>query len=175
MYFENFNSLIYAFVIKGDVVVKPMLDITKNVRPLQRILDNTLFYGDYDIEDGDTPEVISERIYGNPSLHWVLMLINEKYDYLEDWPMPENKLEDYVTKKYGVGNENATHLIYGREHWINTDGRIVDAPTNPDSLSIRVTNTDYERDVNEAKRRIRIVHPNLISVFVKDLEEAFIS
>lgn len=175
MYFENFNSLIYAFKIKGDIVVKPMLDITTNVRPLQRILENTLFYGNFDVEDGDTPEVIAERIYGDPNLHWVLMLINEKYDYLEDWPMPANKLDEYVSKKYGVGNENATHMIYGREHWINTSGNIVDNPQNPDSLSIRVSNIDYERKINEEKRRIRIVHPNLISVFVKDLEEAFIS
>jgi hypothetical protein len=174
MYFENIASIIYAFNINNDLVVKQLKDITKNVRPLRRVLDNTLFYGDYDIEDGDTPEVIAERLYGNPNLHWVLMLVNEKYDYLEDWAMSEFKLDEFVTLKYGAGNENATHMIYGREHWIGTNGRLIDPPAVPsESLSTRVTNSDYERKLNQEKRRIKVVHPKLISVFVQNLEEAF--
>jgi hypothetical protein len=175
MYFENFKSLIYAFNIKNNLTIKTLKDITQNVRPVKRVMENTLYYGDFDVEDYDTPEIIAERLYGNAELHWVLMLVNEKYDYLEDWPLPEEKLYEYTIAKYGDGNENATHMLYGREHWVNTAGRLIDPPAVPaESLATRVTNIEYERSINEEKRRIRIVHPTLIATFVKDLEEAFI-
>jgi hypothetical protein len=174
MYFSKFKKLQYAFQIGDKLGVRAVTDITANVRPVKRILENTLYYGDYDINDMDTPEVIAERLYGNPELHWILMLVNEKYNYLDDWPMPQNKLDEYITMKYGEGHENDIHLLYGRQHWVDPSGKIVDAPLNPvDSILTPITNTDYERTLNDTKRRIRIVLPNLIGIFIKDLDEAF--
>lgn len=167
MYFKNFPEVFYQFDTLG---MRVMRDITANVRPIARILENAVYYDTYDIKSDETPEIISERLYGNPLFHWVLMLVNEKYDYLEDWPMPEWKLEEYITKKYGAGNENDTHIIYGREHYISPTGRIVDS-TYPQS--VRVTNDEYERALNDSKRRIKIVSPTLISIFINDLQQAF--
>jgi Base plate wedge protein 53 len=174
MYFSKFKKIVYAFNFGDELSLRVVRDITSNMRPIQRILENTLYYGDYDIEDNETPEVIAERVYGNPNLHWVLMLVNEKYHYLNDWPIPENKLDEYVTKKYGAGNENSVHMLYGRPHYVSPEGRIVDAPEIPGAtLDTAVTNLEYERALNDEKRRIRIVLPNLINIFIKDLEEAF--
>lgn len=170
MYFENLPDIFYAFEIEGRLVLKTVKDITANVRPLKRILEEIVYYEDYDIEGDDTPEIIAERLYGDPQLHWVLMLINEKYNYLEDWPIPDWKLSEYVTKKYGAGNEYATHQIYGRQHWVSPTGRIVDS-TYP--LAAAVSNLQYEQDLNEKKRRIRIVNPKLIGTFIANLTEAF--
>ena len=170
MYFENLPDLVYAFVIDGKLVLKTMKDITANVRPLKRILEEVVFYEDYDIGGDDTPEIIAERLYGNPQLHWVLMLVNEKYNYIEDWPIPDWKLSEYVALKYGEGNEYDIHQIYGRDHYVSPTGRIVDS-TFP--LATSVTNLEYEQSINDKKRRIRIVHPNLVNIFVTNLNEAF--
>lgn len=167
MYFKNFPQIFYNF---DDLGMRVMRDITANVRPLTKILENAVYYNTYDIKSDETPEIIAERLYGNPLFHWILMLVNEKYDYLEDWPMPEWKLEEYITKKYGAGNENNIHVLFGRPHYITPTGRICES--NYD-LATPVTNDTYERELNDAKRHIRVVQPALISVFVKDLQEAF--
>jgi hypothetical protein len=170
MYFDRFPLLVYAFKIGDELVIRQVRDIVLNVRVIREVLENVVYYEDYDIEDTDTPEIISERIYGNPLLHWVIMLVNEKYDYLEDFPIPEYKFDEYVTAKYGEGNEYDTHKLYGRDHYISPSGRIVDS-TYPNATA--VSNIEYEREINQAKRRIRIVHPKMIDLFIKNLQEAF--
>lgn len=158
------------FQIGNELSMRVVTDITLNVRPIRDILENIVYYEDYDIHDGDTPEVISERLYGDPTLHWVIMLVNEKYHYVVDFPIPESKFDEYVTNLYGEGNENDIHSLYGRPHYVSLEGRIVDS-TYPQAVP--VTNTEYERTVNDSKRRIRIVNPKIIGTFVKDLQEAF--
>jgi hypothetical protein len=176
MYFSRFPKIIYAFLFKDPTMVddgirlRAVTDITLNVRPIKDILENIVYYEDYDIQDGDTPEIIAERIYGEPTYHWIIMLVNEKYHYLDDFPVPDNKFEEYVTRKYDPISINAIHDLYGRLHYIDSEGSIVDSDFPGASP---VTNLEFERELNEAKRRIRIVNPKLIGIFVKDLEEAF--
>ena len=80
MYFDRFPKIIYEFPFTNGSVLRQVTDITVNLRPLRNVLENVVYYEDYDIVDGDTPEIIAERVYKNPELHWVIMLINEKYD-----------------------------------------------------------------------------------------------
>lgn len=170
MYFTNFPKIYYAFKFKDELGLRVMLDITRNVRPLKKILDNSILYGDYDVSGEDTPEIIAERLYGNPELHWILLLINEKYDYLNDWPIPDSIFNQYVAKKYGEGNENNVHMLHGREHYRSPTGRVVDS-TYPQAVP--VTNFEYEYELNQSKKRIKVVQPKYVSIFVNNLEEAF--
>ena len=103
MYFEEFNKIPYDFPAKVDgsnefIFVK---DITKNVRFRKEFLQSLLLYEDYQIKDGETPEIISEKLYGTPYYHWVLMLANSKFDYIQDFPLSVNKLDIMIESKYG--------------------------------------------------------------------------
>lgn len=169
MYFKQFPDLYYEFEFPDGRAMKIVKDITFNMRPLKAIIENVVYYSDYFIQDEDTPEIVAERLYGNPELHWVIMLVNEKYHYLNDWPVSDSKFSDYVEKKYGVGNSNAIHILYGRPHYVNENGKVVDANY---PLATPVTNEEYERRLNDAKRNIKIVSPNLIDIFIRDLQEA---
>lgn len=170
MYFEAIPQIVYAFPFNSGDNIRIVRDITMNLRPLREVIENMVYYEDYDINDGDTPEIIAERVYGDPKLHWVLMLVNEKFHYLDDFPIPENRMDDYITELYGEGNENSTHQLYGRNHYVSPEGNVVDSDY---PLATEITNTEYERELNQSKRRIRIISPKLINIFVKDLQEAF--
>lgn len=103
MYFEEFNKIPYDFPAKIDgsnefIFVK---DITKNVRFRKDFLQSLLLYETYQIIDGETPEIISEKLYGTPYYHWILMLANNKFDYIQDFPLSVNKLDIMVEAKYG--------------------------------------------------------------------------
>ena len=159
MYFNNFPKIYYDYEINGVRQLKIVADITKNVRFRQELLSGITLYDEYDIKDGETPEIISEKLYGSSQYHWVIMLVNERYDYIEDFPMSLYYLNKIVTQKYGIGNEYHTH------HYIDTAGFIFDS-ANPESTS--VSNFKYEDDLNESKRRIKIISKSMVNDIVKN-------
>jgi hypothetical protein len=148
MYFNNFPAIAYEFNIGDKTTVIAVTDITENVRFRKEILANINLYDEYDIVDGETPEIISEKFYGSPYYHWIVMLVNERYDYINDFPLSQTSLEKYIIDKYGSGNSNSTH------HYENVAGFIVDSD-HPQAESI--SNTQYEERINEGKRRIKII------------------
>ena len=96
MYFQNFPSFLYGYQINGKTEYKLVTDVTENVRLRTQILSNITLFDEYDIRDGETPELIAEKVYGNPLYHWVIMICNEKYNYIDDFPLPIHQLETYI-------------------------------------------------------------------------------
>ena len=162
MYFEDFPKFAYDFNIAGDTALKVVTDITRNVRFRKELLANIGSYDEYDIEENDTPEIIAEKVYGNPEYHWIVLLSNEKFDYISDFPMPQPELDAFVTQKYGAGNEYATH------HYVDVNGYIV---SGEQVGATSVSNAQYEDDVNESKRRIKIVSPKLVSTVLQNFKD----
>ena len=162
MYFKDFPQFAYDFEIRGKTKVLLLTDITRNVRFRKEILSNIELFDEYDIQDGETPEIIAEKVYGNPNYHWVIMLVNERYDYIADFPMPYPQLFQYVQDKYGVGNEYDTH------HFVNERGYIVDQYYVG---KLAVSNIDHEERINEEKRRIKLISPQLIDRVMKQFKD----
>ena len=138
-----------------------LTDITRNIRFRRDVLANITVYDYYDIVEGETPEIVAEKIYGNPMYHWIIMLVNECYDYLGDWPLTQANLDQYAIDKYG-DTVNDIH------HYENANGVIVsyDYP-----LATPITNANYEAEVNESKRRIKIISKDLISTILKNYKD----
>jgi len=101
MYFSNFPKIIYDFDLTAGTDYKIVTDITRNVRFRKKILENISLYDYYDIAEGETPEIIAEKIYGTPYYHWVIMLANQRYDYVNDFPLSQLELDAYIDLKYG--------------------------------------------------------------------------
>jgi len=137
-------------------------DITHNVRFRKQILDNITLYDEYDIKDGETPEIISEKFYGTPYYHWIIMLANQRYDYVADWPLNTHNLEVQVTDIYGAGNEYDTH------HYVNSSGYVI---SGDQANAYPVSNYDYEVALNESKRRIKIISKELINTILKNYKD----
>ena len=159
-YFNKFPYIAYSldqgqtrFIIR---------DIFRRVKADQAGIQGDLAYYDYDIRDGDTPEILADKIYDNPLLHWVILITNEIIDPRWDWPLPENILYDYIVDKYGLANIGNAH------HYINSAGYTVNS-TAPGAIA--VSNYDYETEENEKKRRIKILKPQHVNVFVKSFTE----
>lgn len=102
-YFTNFPKTLYQ--ISDGSYKKPseyvgLTDITRNVRFKKEILDNITIYELFDIPDGYTMEHISEELYGSPYYHWVLMLLNDRFDYVNDLPLTSIALDSFISLKY---------------------------------------------------------------------------
>lgn len=162
MYFANFPQFLYDFKIGGVNKTSVVKDITRNIRFRRDILADITVYDEYDIVDGETPEIIAENIYGNAQYHWIIMLANDRYDYIEDFPLAEPQLVKVITAKY-PGTENNIH------HYVNAAGFIVNSDA---SGAVSVSNSENERAQNEKKRRLKIISPKLINIVLKNYKES---
>lgn len=161
MYFQEFPSMLYEFDIKNKPTALVVKDITRNVRFRRDVLANITVYDEYDIMEGETPEHISEKMYGTPYYYWIIMLSNERYDYIKDFPLTYAMLERYITDKYG-------DQLYATHHYENSKGFVV----NSDYIgAVSITNYRYEELLNETKRRIKIIPKNMIDLVLKNFKD----
>lgn len=68
---------------------------------IQNTLNNISAYTVYDIEDGETPELLAERFYGDAGAGWMILLANNIVDAQYDWPLDYTSFQQFVAEKYG--------------------------------------------------------------------------
>lgn len=155
MYFGYFPLTLYSLDdgTTANLVTNILLRNVVN----DSIKSNLSIFDEYDIIDGETPEVVSFKFYRTSKLHWLILHYNEIIDPRFDWPLSTNNLIKYCQNKYT--NINATH------HYVNSDGYIVDS-TAIGALS--VSNFQYEEELNEKKRRIKILKTTYVDSFVRE-------
>ena len=158
-YFKNFPSIYYNFIVKGEDTFFILKDITVNFRVLKRALENVTIYDEYDVVDGETPEIVSQKIYGRSDYHWVIMIFNNRVDYLSEWVMTYDRLEQYCKDKYGEEE------IYSIHHYEDAEGYTVDE-TYPSATPI--SNIDYEVLQNENKRRIKLISKRVLQQLIDE-------
>lgn len=162
MYFKDFPKFLYEFRMGGKDKTTVITDITRNIRFRRDVLANITVFDEYDIIDGETPEIIAEKVYGNSEYHWIIMLANDRYDYLNDFPLSQYELEKHIAAKYPSN-------VYGTHHWEDADGYVVNS-TAVGATS--VSNYEYESRLNETKRRIKIISPTLISTVLRNFKDS---
>lgn len=173
MYFENFPLVKYLFepAKPGSYDTSVLLtDITKNVRFKTEIIDQIVLYDYYNMREGDTYEIVSEKLYGTPHYHWVLMLLNDAYDWRANTPLIAQNFNDYIIDKYG-SLETAKQQIH---HYVNSKGFIVDSNyLNSDGFldATPVTTYEWEENINEEKRRIKVVSLDAIDIIVNNFKD----
>mgnify|MGYP003341495154 CR=1 FL=1 len=154
MYFSKFPLTFYT--LDNRETVQLVTNIFLRVVFAEEIKNNLTLYELYDIVDGEAPEIISDKFYETPDYHWVILILNEVVDPRYDWPLSTSNLIKYCESKYN--NINGIH------HYIDTDGYIVNS-TAPGATS--VSNFQYEEEINEGKRKIKIIKPEYINQVVE--------
>lgn len=197
MYFDNFDKIYYDFTVNGKTQKSIMTNIMKNVRIRKEVLSNITLYDQYIIRDGESPEFIAEKVYGKPEYHWAIMLANDMYDYLNDYPLAERSMPKMIEDKYGLDPDpdnlssdtplTGPRAIHHYESIIDGETVIVSKSPggsirqtysnlawndeSPNPNVIPVTNSDYEYSVNESKRVIKIISPTIIEQVAAELSK----
>lgn len=76
-------------------------DLTFRFGVIKDVLDNTSSYYEYVIRDGETPEILADRVYGDPEAYWIILYSNSIYDPQYDWPMNYDAFQKYISDRYG--------------------------------------------------------------------------
>lgn len=175
MYFQNFDRGTYDYNINGETKSITVVDITKNVRVFKEILSNITLYDDYDIQDGETPEIIAEKIYGNAQYHWVIMILNERLDGILDFPQPDWVVQQLVEDKYGPPlyddvNNGTNPAWEEHHHYVKQINGVTYEVSEDEPGAEAVSNREYEFSLNESKRRIKLISPLLLEQFLNEFD-----
>ena len=168
MYFENFPLTIYDSV--GDGNYKLVTNLLKRVTIRSQIKSNTALYDTYDVREGESPEIIAHKLYGDSELHWVILLLNNITDRYHQWPMNNNQFLAYLKDKYD--DVDATHHYEISQVSGDTSIKIDIGTDNTDypTASI-VTNAEHEEDLQNKIRKIKLLDPSYVEDFVTEFEE----
>lgn len=99
MYFKDFPVLPYPVYVGDKRTYVLARNILRRIAFTQRINEQAAFI-DYDIKDGERPEQIANRVYGNANHHWLVLLANDITDPYYGWYMSQTTLEQYIQKLY---------------------------------------------------------------------------
>lgn len=96
-FFRNFTGAIYNFETKDFKSERAITDITRSIQ--FKDIGDVVRYDKYYIGDGETPDNLAYKLYGDSTKHWILYLLNP--DLKKGWPCSDIELERLVESKYG--------------------------------------------------------------------------
>ena len=152
MYFSKFPLVDYIYKTNEGKVVRKKLatNILKRVGFTSLSKKDKDHFISYQVKDGETPEIIADKLYDNPEHHWLVLLFNDIVHPLRDWPMDNLSLDNYVENKYkGVSLflTNDTTPEPGHPGTINfhTDQTVADTSGTYDAYGVLVLNANRAR------------------------------
>ena len=140
----------------------------------------------YQIQDNTRPDIIAQDIYGDPELDWVILITNNIINVRDEWPLSHNDLYDHMLEKYGsieklneVNHWETTEIRDNYTRILLKSGLEVDKDftftysisntTYTVNPTVAVTNETYEIRKNDNKRMIKLLKPEYLSTFVRDM------
>lgn len=162
MYFQHLPNIVYK-TPEGETILTKDIFVRAGFRSGNV---SNLNLDSYYVEEGETPEIIADKLYGSPTYHWIILLVNNIVNTFEEWPRTQEEMVSYLNRKYGSGNLTAVHhySITGSDPEIIVD---YDAASIIDGTHTAVTNLDYETKLNEEKKQIYTLKPQYVGQFAK--------
>lgn len=113
-YFDRIPKIGYD--INNTTVNKKFETVTNvffRIQYIQESLNNIGSYFVAEIEDGDTPEILAEKVYNDAGAAWMITLANQMVDPQWDWPLEYDQFQKYIIGKYGsIENAKTTYHHY---------------------------------------------------------------
>lgn len=223
MYFEKFPQTFYSLDDRKSIQV--VTNIMQRVVIKDMIKNNLSLFDEYDIIDGETPEIVAHKFYNNSEYHWLVLHMNDIIDPRFDWPLSTRMLNQYILSKYTSPfnihhyEDTSTNVVNGKviirstneftnfyagnvvQNTSGTGTGIIIEKTNSANITVQVTaggfvstnnvkvldstaagnissltvvtgipvtNDLYENNMNETKRRIKMLKPRYVEAVVKE-------
>ena len=170
MYFNSFPVIPYDS--SGNLIFKDVTNLMRRIGLRTKVRGNALLYDTYDVKEGETPEIIAHKLYGDAKLHWVVLMVNDITDRYHQWPMSTPQFLDYINDKYD--NPDGIHHYETTQDSGDTKIKIeVFNEVDEDAYTglTPITNREYEENEQDKKRKIRLLDPNYLKPFVAEFRE----
>lgn len=113
-YFKELPLVVYPALDGTDTNVMLTNLLTRSAF-LQEIVGNSALYYTYEVKDGETPEIIADKLYGDVKRFWIVTLFNQISNPFYEFPLIPEQLNDLISSKYGITAEVAASTIHHYE------------------------------------------------------------
>jgi hypothetical protein len=162
-----------AYDMAGNKNWKLLPNILRRVKLRTGLSSGMFLFDNYDVVDGERPEDIAFKLYGDPELHWVILMTNNITDRYYQWPLTQPQFQEHLKDKYGAGNEDAVHHYEITQTSGPTSSRdyshMVECNSDEDNPSI-ISNRDYEQRKQDEYRQIRLLDKRYLDTFVEEFD-----
>ena len=163
-YFSNFPTQLYD--PKGDGSAKLCTDILRRVRVRVNMKKEIVMLDPYEVQEGETPEIVADKHHGSSYYHWIVMILNDISDIHHDWVKSTRQLQKYVQTKYTDAQLSEVHHYEIAQSSGDTTIKIQVPQGTSDATT--VTNYEYEVALNEKKRSIKLLRNDYLGFFVEE-------
>ena len=161
--------------MKNNGNYKLLPDILRRVKQRNAIKDGQFVFDNYDVKDGEKPEDIAYKWFGDAELHWVILMTNNVTDRYYEWPMNQVQFQTMLEDKYS-NPDGIHHYEITRDSGRTTGQGPNDysylVECNSDTANaVSVSNREYEEREQDRKRSIRLLNQTYLSDFLEEFDK----
>ena len=172
-YFSKFPDMVYDVKNNGNFKLLP--DILRRVKQRNAIKSGQFIFDTYDVKNGEKPEDIAYKWFGDAQLHWVILMTNDVTDRYYQWPMNDAQFEEFIADKYS--NPDGIHHYEITKSSGRTTGQgpndyshLVEVNSDTDN-AISISNREYEERIQDKNRSIRLLNQRFLSDFIEEFDK----
>ena len=141
----------------------------------------------YSIEGDERADQIAYKFYGDSGLDWIILTSNNIIHVRDEWPMSGRDFLTYLNEKYTSDQLSNVHhyetklITDSRERTIQKEGLYVPSDhsityvdngvVKTQSQIKQVTFLEHETNLNDDKRQINILKPQLLDMLLSDISD----
>ena len=164
-----------VYDVKNNGNFKLLPDILRRVKQRNAIKSGQFIFDTYDVKNGEKPEDIAYKWFGDAQLHWVILMTNDVTDRYYQWPMNDAQFEEFIADKYS--NPDAVHHYEVTKDSGRTTGEgpndyshLVEVNSDTDNAT-SISNREYEERVQDKNRSIRLLNQRFLSDFIEEFDK----
>ena len=194
-YFRKLPNLNYPSLLKtreSNTDFIQTKNLFRRVKVREDLFANFMQFDKYKVVGDERPDNVAQKVYDNDDLDWIVLISNNIVDLNNEWPLTQSQLNEFLNDKYtpqelvSIHHYETLELRDSKNQLILPAGIVVDENFNLEYLSggqVKSTNSlvdgrpvkavtfyDYENDLNDKKRNINVLKPELLGVFIRDFE-----
>lgn len=196
-YFSYFPKILYS--LNDNQSIEYVTNILTRIKFDDSIKNQSAVYYTYTINDGERPDTLANKIYGDQEKHWIILLMNDIIDINSQWPLSYSEFNSYIIKKYG-SIQTAMSTNHSYEKTLKYTIENSDDTYREDTITITLseynslvtgiesftldngksftinttkkqkTKYDYEDELNNKKRIVKILKPEYMNNVMRNLQ-----
>ena len=172
-FFNKFPLL--AYDIKNNENYKLLPDILRRVKLRSSVRSSSMLFDVYDVKEGEKPEDVAFKWFGDAELHWVILMTNNVTDRYYGWPMNSVQFQAFLEDKYD--NPDDIHHYERPSESGRTTGQgpsdfshLVEVNSDTPNASL-ISNREYEERIQDNNRSIRLLNQEFLSDFLEEFDK----
>lgn len=177
-YFKILPNLLYPNIGQGTQTYKLVSNIFAKTAFISNILEDSTLYYPYDVMEGEKPEDVAYKFYGDPKKYWIILMSNNCIDPQYDWPMGSGVFANFINSKYsslnltldpsetfGASDYSTGEVVYQGSDIVGSSAKanVVDYDYTNKSLQINFPSEVFSVDSSVTGLNSEVSH-NIISI-----------